>query len=112
MSNFSEYSNYDATSLAELVRTKQVSPHKLLDEAIRLAEALNPALNAVVTKLYDNARASIDSGLPAGPFTGVPFLLKEFESISGAPLTHSCNFLSRTLQFMIVKWSHVIKKAV
>ncbi len=36
-----------------------------------------PKLNAVNNDLRDMARAAIDAGLPAGPLTGVPFLLKD-----------------------------------
>ncbi|MEM7304699.1 MAG: amidase, partial [Pseudomonadota bacterium] len=36
-------------------------------------------------------------GLPTGPFTGVPFLLKEFEALSGFPLTHSCEFFKSNI---------------
>ena len=34
--------------MADLVRTGQVTPQELLDEAIRRFEAVNPRINAVV----------------------------------------------------------------
>src|SRR5690242_6068728 len=37
----------DATAMAELVRTKKVSPLELVDAAIARIEALDPKLNAV-----------------------------------------------------------------
>ena len=92
MERFKEYSDYDAIGLAFLLNSKQVSPSELLEEVIELTEALNPTLNAIITKLYDFAKNTIDLGLPNGPFCGVPFLLKEFESLKGASLTHSCDF--------------------
>ena len=92
MGNFKEYFEYDAIGLAFLLDSKQISPYELLEEAIEITEALNPKLNAVVTKLYDYAHKSIESGLPDGLLKGVPFLLKEFESLSGAPQTHSSEF--------------------
>jgi amidase len=67
----------DATTQAELVRDKQVKPEELLDGAIERIERLNPQLNAVVLPMYDQARAAIAAGLPDGPFTGVPFVLKD-----------------------------------
>ena len=53
---FEEYVQYDATALAELVRAGDVSPDELLATAIARAEAVNPALNAIVTPLYEKGR--------------------------------------------------------
>ncbi|MGB0921625.1 MAG: amidase [Alphaproteobacteria bacterium] len=72
-----DYEKYDALGLAELVAKGEVTPDELLDEAIARTEHLNPKLNAVVSKWYDEARADIKAGLPDGPFKGVPFLLKD-----------------------------------
>jgi Asp-tRNA(Asn)/Glu-tRNA(Gln) amidotransferase A subunit family amidase len=74
---FGEYGAYDAVGLAELVRSKQVTPEELIEAAIARIEKFNPKINAVVTKMYDEARRTIAAGLPEGPFTGVPFLLKD-----------------------------------
>lgn len=94
MSGFSEYGDYDAIGLAELVRSKQVSPAELLDEAIERVEKVNPAINSMVTEMYDQARAAIDAGLPEGPFTGVPFLLKDLHALyAGVASTNGCRFL-------------------
>jgi amidase len=67
----------DATAQAELVRTKQVKPIELVDGAIERIERLNPQLNAVITPMYEEARRVACGKLPAGPFTGVPFLMKD-----------------------------------
>ena len=73
---FSEYGKYDGLGLAALVAKKKVKASELLDEAIARAERLNPKLNAIIYKDYDNARARAKGKL-RGPFAGVPFLLKE-----------------------------------
>lgn len=72
-----EYEQYDGLGLAGLVRTGEVCPEELLEAAITRIEAYNPLLNAVVTPMFDEARAAIRAGLPSGPFQGVPFLLKD-----------------------------------
>lgn len=90
---FKEYDNYDAVGLAELVRRRQVSPEELLEEAIARVEQRDSALNSVVNKLYDHARAAIRAGLPNGPLHGVPFLLKDLHALcAGAVTTNGSRF--------------------
>src|ERR1700726_4320074 len=84
---FREYGDYDAIGLAELVRKKQVSASELLDEAIARTARVDPQINAVVVKHYDYAQRQIDNGLPDGPFTGVPFLLKDLDILEGTRTT-------------------------
>jgi len=72
-----EFESYDGLGLAGLVRSGDASAAELLDAAIARVEARNPDLNAVVSRLYDQARAAVAAGLPDGPFTGVPYLLKD-----------------------------------
>ncbi|MEX1205700.1 MAG: amidase, partial [Dongiaceae bacterium] len=67
MSGFREYDQHDALGLAALIANKQVSAAEVLEAAIGRVEAANPRLNAVVHKLYDEARRTIAAGLPAGP---------------------------------------------
>ncbi len=84
----------DATTQAGLVRDKQVKPEELLDGAIERIERLNPQLNAVVLPMYDQARAAIAAGLPDGPFTGVPFVLKDLGAMyAGVVQTQGSTFL-------------------
>ena len=86
---FPEYSAHDATALAQLVRDRQISPKELVTAAIERIEAHNPALNAVVHRMYDAALATADGPLPDGPFRGVPLLLKDLLSLyAGEPLTN------------------------
>lgn len=67
----------DATELAGLVASGQVSAGELLDAALAAVEARNPAINAVVLMQEGVARKAIADGLPHGPFRGVPFLIKD-----------------------------------
>lgn len=86
---FAEYGNYDALGLADLVRKKKVSASELVDEAIRRAEKLNPALNAIVFEAYDRAREAAKSKIPDGPFMGVPMLLKDIRAAAVGMPTRS-----------------------
>ena len=56
-----EFATLDATAQAELVRRREVQPLELVDAAIAHVERLNPALNAVITPLFDRARAQATS---------------------------------------------------
>jgi amidase/6-aminohexanoate-cyclic-dimer hydrolase len=75
--NSEEFGSYDGLGLSDLVRRGDVTAAELLDIAVARVEERNPDLNAVVSRLYDQARAAIAAGLPDGPFTGVPYLLKD-----------------------------------
>jgi Asp-tRNA(Asn)/Glu-tRNA(Gln) amidotransferase A subunit family amidase len=77
MSVLTDFERYDGLGLAELVRRKEVSAAEVLEATIARIDARNPAVNAVVTKMYDQARKAIAAGLPSGPFAGVPYLLKD-----------------------------------
>jgi amidase len=88
---FKEFGNYDAVGLAELVRSKHVAARELLDEAIDRTAKIDPEINAVVVKHYDYAERQIEKGLPDGPFTGVPFLLKDLDLLQGTRTTSGAN---------------------
>ena len=88
MGGFKEYNQYDGLGLAELVRKKEISAAELCEEAIARIESVNPTLNAVITPMYDLARQAVQATLPDGPFTGVPFLLKDLlGDYAGVPQT-------------------------
>jgi amidase len=88
---FKEFGNYDAVGLAELVRSKHVTARELLDEAIDRTAKVDPEINAVVVKHYNYAEKQIEKGLPNGPFTGVPFLLKDLDLLQGTRTTSGAN---------------------
>ena len=88
----------DATAQAELVRSGQASPVELVDAAITRIEAVDPALNAVVMRRFDQARAeaaALPSEPAAGaPFHGVPFLTKDLHcTTAGEPDTEGSRYL-------------------
>ncbi|HLL19174.1 MAG TPA: amidase family protein, partial [Rubrivivax sp.] len=80
----SEYDALDGLGMAALIQSGQLTAAELTAAAIARAEAVNPRLNAIVHPLYEQAQQrAAQPGVPAGPFGGVPFLLKDF----GAPYT-------------------------
>ncbi|MCC6623724.1 MAG: amidase [Deltaproteobacteria bacterium] len=86
-----EYERFDALGLAELVRTKQVSPSELVEAAIARIEARDKHLNAVIHRQFDKARAAARAAAPSPdqPFAGVPFLLKDIMGHeAGEPTTY------------------------
>ena len=88
---FPEYESYDAIGLAALVKKRDVTPGEILEAMIERVELRNPTINAVVIEAYDQARAAIAKGLPDGPFTGVPYFIKDLHApVAGLPLTHAC----------------------
>ncbi|MEB2310918.1 MAG: amidase family protein [Sorangiineae bacterium] len=85
---------HDATALAELVKTKQASPLELVDDAIRRIEQVNPALNAVILPLFEQARDAARGAIPDGPFRGVPYLVKDIlAACAGVPMTSGSRML-------------------
>ena len=75
-----EYIRHDATALAALVRTGKVTPLELIEVAMRRLEAVNPAVNAVVYRMDEEARALADGIDRGAVFAGVPFLAKDLQS--------------------------------
>ena len=95
MKAFADFEQYDALGLADQVKRGKVSPTELLEAAIERVEARNGAVNAVTMKLYDFGRKAIADGLPDGPFTGVPFLLKDLTaSLAGVKMTRGSKFFA------------------
>ena len=84
----------DATDQAALVVSGQLSASELLEAAIERIEQLDPQLNAVIMRWFDEARATAAGELPIGPFRGVPTLLKDlWAHYAGQTLTNGCQAL-------------------
>jgi amidase len=90
---FEEYRQHDATSLAELIAKREVSVEEVLETAIARAEQVNPVINAIVHKQYEQARKAVVR-LPEGPLKGVPFLIKDLafsRRVSRRPSAAACS---------------------
>lgn len=88
-----EFTWADATELARLVRAGEVKPSELVEDAIGRIETLNPELNAVIHPRFEKALDEAASTLPAGPFAGVPMLLKDLGATqAGEPYCEGTGF--------------------
>ena len=79
--NFSDYRASDATALAGLVAAGEVSAAELLDVALARHATVHGDINAVCRLMDGEARGQLRAALPAGAFSGVPFLIKDLSLI-------------------------------
>lgn len=75
--SWDEWAQRDALGLAELVRTQQVTPRELAQQAAAGITALNPRLNAVIEVWSDRVDGLDARALGDGAFRGVPFAWKD-----------------------------------
>lgn len=79
----------DATRLAELIRTRQISPVEIVKAHLDRIEAVNPQVNAIVTiaqRAMDSAKeaeSAVLRGEELGPLHGVPFTAKDSIDTAG-----------------------------
>ncbi|MBW2615622.1 MAG: amidase, partial [Deltaproteobacteria bacterium] len=79
-----------AFELANLIRSKDLSPVELMEETLKRIEEVNPGLNAFVAMQADQAMAEakamadrIAKGEDPGPLAGIPIGVKDLEDVKG-----------------------------
>ena len=108
MAAFKDYERYDAVGLAQLIRAGEVSVEEVVEAAISRVEARNPALNAVVEPMFDEARRFVAAGVPDGPLAGVPFMLKDLGAMyAGVPMRHGSDYFK---DFVAPHDSHIVSR--
>jgi amidase len=100
----SEIWQLPATELAQRIARRQLSSAEVVDAHLARIDAVNPALNAVVRVLADEARAAavkadqrLASGETIGPLHGVPFTVKENIDMAGLPTTWGVPALAKAV---------------
>jgi GntR family transcriptional repressor for pyruvate dehydrogenase complex len=89
-----EMAALDAVAQADLIRRGEVTPAELAEWAIERIGELNPALNAVITPMYEQALATAAAMPATGPLAGVPFLVKDLiTEVAGVPFSEGSRFL-------------------
>jgi Asp-tRNA(Asn)/Glu-tRNA(Gln) amidotransferase A subunit family amidase len=80
------------TEMARAVRDREVSPVELVAAHVERAEAVNPAINAIVLPRFEEAleearaaERAVSSGSDLGPLHGVPYTAKECIEVAGMP---------------------------
>jgi aspartyl-tRNA(Asn)/glutamyl-tRNA(Gln) amidotransferase subunit A len=80
----------DATEIAGLIRSRQVSPVEVMKLHLDRIQSVNPKLNAIVTLVGEQAlanakiaEAAVMNGATLGPLHGVPFTVKDALDTAG-----------------------------
>jgi amidase len=94
ISTTTELWSMGAQELAGTIRTKQASAREVIEAHLRRIESVNPAINAVVIVLGEEALEAADAadraiadGRELQPFHGVPFTVKANIDVMGTPTT-------------------------
>jgi amidase len=92
----SELWELGALELAAAIRERAASSREVVEAHLARIDAVNPALNAVVRRLDDEALAAADvadkvlaGGDEVGALHGVPFTVKENIDVGGQPTTQA-----------------------
>ena len=100
----SEIWQLSAIELARRIADRQLSSVEVVEAHLNRMAAVNPALNAVVRVLADEARASavladnrLAAGESVGPLHGVPFTVKENIDMAGLPTTWGVPALAKAV---------------
>jgi aspartyl-tRNA(Asn)/glutamyl-tRNA(Gln) amidotransferase subunit A len=82
--------SHSAVELANLIRSKVLSPVELMEETLNRIEEINPGLNAFVAMRAEDAMAEakavadrIVRGEDPGPLAGIPIGVKDLEDVKG-----------------------------
>jgi amidase len=76
--SWDQWSTHDDIGLAELLKTKQVTPHELAEQAARALDLMDSRLNFLIEIFWDVVEDPYQDGMNAdGPFRGVPLLVKD-----------------------------------
>ncbi|MDA5194832.1 amidase [Govanella unica] len=73
----SEYVRYDGLGLADLMQKGEVSPAETAAAALEAVARVNPEVHAVIETYPERAQPRSLDDFPAGPFRGVPFMVKD-----------------------------------
>ena len=83
-----------ATAARALIGSRALSPVDLMEACIERIETLDPVVNAMVGRRFDEALVDarlaaerVARGDPLGPLHGVPVAIKDIQNVVGLPTT-------------------------
>jgi amidase len=103
---FSDYVKHDAVGLASCVARGEVTADELLALALSQNARAQPKTNAICRMMESEARVQLQKPL-AGPFAGVPFLIKDCgQDYAGLPTTYGSRAM---LGNVAAEHAHVVR---
>jgi amidase len=104
MGGMTELWQLGAQQLAATIRSREASSREVVEAHLARIDTVNPALNAIVRRVDDDALAAADAADKAlasddevGPLHGVPFTVKENIDLAGTPTTNGVVILAEAL---------------
>ncbi|GAA0451008.1 amidase [Alkalibacillus silvisoli] len=89
MSYLDELKHFDAIGQKELINRKEVTSEEVTNYYIERIKQLNPMLNAVIHKMFDQAKEQVKEKEKVDhPLAGLPFLIKDLNPIYDEPFTN------------------------
>ena len=105
--NVLEYLQRDAVALSEAVARGETNAAELLQLALKQSERAQPRTNAICMLMEPEARAQLAKP-GTGPFTGVPFLIKDCaHDYAGRPTAYGSKALSGVVA---TAHAHVVRR--
>ena len=97
-------SELTAVEARRQIGAKQLSPLELLESCIERIETVDPAVNAMITRSYERARAEAEAAEAAvrrgdelGPLHGLPVAIKDMQATEGVRTTYGSRFFENNI---------------
>jgi amidase len=98
-----QFDNLDAVGIADMVRSGAAPAGFAVEAAFKCLSARNPAINAVIDRFDEHARAALASA-PSGLLAGVPFLLKDTVEYPGFRHTDGSRWFAHRIGRQLPPW--------
>ncbi|KIL48755.1 amidase [Jeotgalibacillus alimentarius] len=93
-----EYTRLDASELAGLIKSGEITSTEAVEAAVKIIEKTNPDLNAITNLRIEKAFEEAKNPDLDAPFSGVPILLKDMsQQVKGSPATAGSKLLKNVV---------------